>query len=158
MARALVGLAVLLAGCGLASKDFDVEQAFQAGGGPPGFTGSFDSAKLASALSGDASKISSITLKAARIEATDNNSDISFISGATLSVSASPLLPDAKIASLPSPPSPGASSVQLAVTARELKPYLQAANGKVNATIDYSPVPVSARALKLVLTLHGSLL
>ena len=155
MARALVGLAVLLAGCGLASKDFDVEQAFQAGGGPPGFTGSFDSAKLASALSGDASKISSITLKAARIEATDNNSDISFISGATLSVSASPLLPDAKIASLPSP---GASSVQLAVTARELKPYLQAANGKVNATIDYSPVPVSARALKLVLTLHGSLL
>ena len=36
------------------------------------------------------------------------------------------------------------------------KPYLQA-NGSVAAGIDYNPTPVTARTLKLVLTLHGSL-
>ena len=156
MARALVGLAVLLAGCGLASRDFDVEQTFQAGGGPPGFSGSIDSAKLTGPLSGDVSKISSITLKAARIEATDGNGDISFISQANISVS-SRLVADALLASLASPVPPGASSVQLQINPKELKPSLQA-GGTVSANISYSPTPVTARALKLVLTLHGSLL
>lgn len=154
MARAGLCL-ILLAACGLASHDFDVEQPFVAGGGPPGFTGSVDSTRLLGPLSADVSKISSVTLKAARIEATDNGGDISFISGAKISVS-SKLLPDALIATLPAPPPAGATSVQLQVNPKELKPYLQA-GGMVSATIDYSPTPVTARALKLVLTIHGSL-
>jgi hypothetical protein len=156
VARAALCLSLLAAGCGLASQDYDVVQAFQAGGGPPSFTGSFNAATLTGPLSADVSKISTVTLKAARIEATDNNGDISFISGASISVS-SRLLPDALIATLPAPPAAGATSVQLQVTSKELKPYLQA-GGTVAASITYSPTPVNARELRLVLTIHGSLL
>ena len=107
-------------------------------------------------LSGDVSKISSITLKAARIEATDGK-DVSFISGANISVSAANnILPTALIAKLAAPAPSGATSVELAITPRELKPYLQS-NGTITAGIDYAPTPVTARALKLVLTIHGSL-
>ena len=60
------------------------------------------------------------------------------------------------LAKLPAPPAAGATSVQLQVTSKELKPYLQA-GGTVNASISYSPTPVNARDLKLVLTIHGSL-
>jgi hypothetical protein len=155
MARASLCLAILLAGCGLVSKDYDIERPFQAGGGPPSFTGSFDSTSLTGPLSADVSKISSVTLKAARIEATDMGGDISFISGTTISVS-TPLLPAALLATLPAPPAAGATSVQLQIFSKELKPYLQA-GGTVAASIDYSPTPVTARALKLVLTIHGSL-
>jgi hypothetical protein len=155
MARAGVCLALVLAGCGLASKDYDVELPFQAGGGPPSFTGSFNSTQLLGPLSADVSKVSTVTLKAARIEATDNNGDISFVSGATISVS-SRLLPDALLATLPAPPAAGANSAQLQVAGKELKPYLQA-GGTVAASISYSPTPVNARELKLVLTIHGSL-
>jgi hypothetical protein len=35
---------------------------------------------------------------------------------------------------------------------------LQSANGKIAATISFSPVPATTRTLKLVLTIHGSLL
>ena len=109
------------------------------------------------ATSGDVSKVSSITLKAARIEATDaNTEDISFISGATISVNASGLS-SATIANLPSPPAAGQHAVDLQVTGTELKPYIQA-NGTMDATIHYSPTPVNARDLKLTLTIHGSLL
>jgi hypothetical protein len=73
MARAGLGLAILLAGCGLLSKDYDIEQPFQAGG-LPSFTGSFTSTQLLGPLSADVSKISSVTLKAARIEATEATS------------------------------------------------------------------------------------
>ncbi len=159
MARALVCVAALLAGCGLASKDFDVELPFQAGGsGLSSVTGSFSSSQILGPLSSDVSKVSSITLKAARIDATDNTGDISFISGATISVTAGTILPDAVIATLPSPPAAGATSVQLQTTGNELKPYLQSANGKIAATISFSPVPATTRMLKLVLTIHGSLL
>ena len=155
MARLALAL-ILLTGCGLVSKDFEIDQDFQAGGGVPPFTGSFDSTKLTGPLSGDVSKISSITLKAARIEATDGK-DLSFVSGATISISASNnILPNALLAKLAAPAPAGATSVELAVTGKELKPYLQA-NGSVSAVIDYNPTPVTARTLKLVLTLHGSL-
>jgi hypothetical protein len=66
-------------------------------------------------------------------------------------------LPAAVIATLPAAPAAGTTSVQLQILPRELKPYLQA-GGTVAASIDYSPTPVTARALKLVLTIHGSLL
>ena len=156
MARAALALAVLLAGCGLISRDFVVEQPFQAGGGVPPFTGSFNTATLIGPLSGDVSKISSITLKAARIEATDGK-DVSFVSGATISISdANHILPDALLAKLAAPAPSVATSVELAITPKEMKPYL-VSNGTIAAGIDYSPTPVNARALKLVLTLHGSL-
>ena len=155
MARIALAL-ILLAGCGLASKDFDVVQEFQAGGGPPPFTGTFDGSKIAGPLSGDVSKISSITLKAARIEATDGK-DVSFISEANLSASSgNHILVTALLARLAAPAPSGASSVDLAITPKELKPYLQS-NGTIDAGISYSPTPVSARTLKLVLTFHGSL-
>ena len=149
MARLVVCLA--LAGCGLASKDFDVTQQFQAGGGPPSFTGSFNSSQLAGPLSADVSKISSITLKAARIEATDNGGDISFISSATITIGGT------QIATLPSPAAAGQTSVQLQVdSTKELKPFIQ--NGStLSATINYSPTPITARSLQLTLTIHGSL-
>jgi hypothetical protein len=157
MERAGLGLiALALAGCGLVSKDFEVSQAFQAGGGPPSFSGSFNSTELLGPLSADVSKVSSITLKAARIEATDANGDISFISGADIFVSAQ-VLPAAKLASLGSPPASGQTRVELQILPKELKPFLQA-GGTVAATISYSPTPINARDLRLTLTLHGSLL
>ena len=155
MARLALAL-ILLTGCGLVSKDFEIDEDFQAGGGVPPFTGSFDSTKLTGPLSGDVSKISSITLKAARIEATDGK-DLSFVSSASISASdPRHLLPDVLLARLSAPAPAGATSVELAVTGKEIKPYLQA-NGSVAAGIDYNPTPVTARTLKLVLTLHGSL-
>ena len=145
----------MLFGCGLASKDYDVEQAFTAGG-LPSFTHSFDTTAIAGPISADVSKLATVTLKAARIEATDGAGDIHFVSDAVISIS-SAHLPDAVLARLPSPPAAGQTSVQLDVTGKELKPYLQA-GGTVSANISYSPTPVTARELKLVLTLRGSLL
>ncbi len=155
MARLALAL-ILLAGCGLVSRDFVVEQSFQAGGGPPSFTGTFDSTRISGPLSGDVSKISSITLRAARIEATDGK-EVSFVSDATISISGSNnILPTALLAKLAAPAPAGATSVDLAITPKELKPYLLA-NGTITAGISYNPTPVTARTLKLVLTLHGSL-
>ena len=147
---------MLLAGCGLASREFEVSQDFQAGGGPPFFTASFDSTKLLAPYSADVGAVKSVTLTGARLEATDNVPDLSFISGASISVSAQ-VLPDALLATLPGAPTKGQASVQLQVTQKELKPYLQA-GGVVSASIDYSPTPVTARSLRLTLTLRGSLL
>ncbi|HUJ25574.1 MAG TPA: hypothetical protein VLW85_06130 [Myxococcales bacterium] len=156
MARALVvGVAAAALSCGLTSRDFDVAQPFQAGGGPPGFTQTFDSAQLLAPLSADVSAVSSITLTAARLESTDGG-DISFISAASISVSGN-ALPDALLATLPSPPAAGVTSVQLQINPKELKPYLLQ-GGLVTASISYAPTPVTARTLKLTLTLHGSLL
>ena len=148
MARLVVCLA--LTACGIVGKDFDVTEPFQAGGAPS-FTGSINSSNITGPLSGDVSKISSITLKAAKIEATDNAGDISFISGATISIGGT------QIATLQSPPPAGATSVQLHVNSGvELKPFIQ--NGStITATINYSPTPVTARSLLLTLTIHGSL-
>jgi hypothetical protein len=138
-----------LVGCGLASRDFDVTEPFQAGGAPS-FTGSINSSQITGPLSGDVSKISSITLKAAKIEATDGG-DVAFVSGATITIGGT------QIATLLSAAAAGATSVQLQVdSSKELKPFIQ--NGSnVTATITYSPTPVTARSLQLTLTIHGSL-
>ena len=154
MARIALGL-TLLAACGLTSRDFQVSQDFTAGGGPPGFTGSFDSAKLLAPFAADVSQVKTVTLTAARLDATDGG-DLAFVSGATISVAGNGL-PDALLATLPSAPPAGQGSVQLQVTARELKPYLQM-GGAVTAIVNYSPTPVTARSLRLTLTLHGALL
>ena len=155
MARALVGVAALALSCGLTSRDFDVAQSFQAGGGPPAFTQSFDSASLLAPLSADVGSVNTITLKAAKLESTDGL-DISFVSAVTISVSGNSL-PDAVLATLPAQPAAGVTSVELTINPKELKPYLQQ-GGLVVASISYSPTPVTARGLKLTLTLHGSLL
>jgi hypothetical protein len=147
---ARVALVLALAGCGLASKDYDITEPFQAGGGPPGVN--FQSSQLTGPLSADVSRISSVTLKAARIEPTDppESGDIAFISGATISIGGT------TIATLAAPPPAGARSVQLHVEGTELKPFLQRGS-LVSATINYDPTPITARSLQLVLTLHGSL-
>lgn len=156
MARTGLCLTLVLAGCGLASKDFEIDQPFPAGGAPS-FSGTISSAQLTGPLSADVSKIHSITLTAARIEATDNNGDISFINDAKISISSSQPLANALLASLSSPPPAGATSVQLQVTGTELKPYIQS-NGNLGASISYSPIPATVRSLRLVLTIHGALL
>ena len=150
-----VALCVALFGCGIASKDYDVELPFKAGGAPE-FNHNFSSTDIAGPISADVSKLATVTLKAARIERADSGDDIHFISGATISIS-SGTLPAAVLARLPAAPAPGQTSVQLDTTGKELKPYLQA-GGTVSANISYSPVPAAARDLRLVLTLHGSLL
>ncbi len=156
MARALVaGVALLAASCGLTSRDFDVTQDFQAGGGPPSFTHNFDSSSLLAPLSADVGSVSSITLKAAKLESTDGR-DLSYVSSVQISVSGNNLS-GALLATLPAPAAAGVTSVELTVNAKELKPYLQQ-GGLVVATVSYSPVPVTARALRLTLTLHASLL
>lgn len=155
MARALFLAAALSLSCGLTSRDFTVEQPFQAGGGPPGFTQSFGSGQLLAPLSADVSAVKSVMLTAARIESTDGK-DISFVSAASISVSGN-ALPSALLATLPAQPAAGATSVELQINPKELKPYLEQ-GGLVTASVTYSPTPVTARTLKLTLTLHGSLL
>jgi hypothetical protein len=151
VARAALAL-ILLAGCGLASRDVDVTQDFQAGGGPPSADTSIDSAKLLAPISADVSKISSITLKAARLEATDGG-DLSFVSGVTVRVAAN-IMPDRLLASYSGTPT--SSRVDLTVSPQELKGYIMA-GGYVAANVTYSSRPVTARALRLTLTLHASL-
>jgi len=158
VARALVRTlaALAFAACGLTSRDYEVAQDFQAGGGPPTFSKNFNSADLLAPLSADVSAVKTITLTAAKLEATDGIADLSFVSGVTISVSGNGL-PDALLATLPSSPAKGQTSVQLQINPRELKPYLLS-GGLVGASVTYSPTPVTARSLRLTLTLHGSLL
>src|SRR5207302_794921 len=84
----------------------------------------------------DVSAIKSVTLTAVKLESTDGG-DLSFVSGATLSISGNGL-PDALLATLPSPPASGQTSVQLQINARELKPYVLM-GGAVAASITSSP-------------------
>jgi hypothetical protein len=141
----------LLAGCGLASKDVEVSQEFQAGGGPPTNT-TYDTSRLLAPISADVHQLSSVTLKAARLESTDGG-NIDFVSGATLTVSGTGLQ-DAQIARLPA--APGGPRADLTVASQELKPYLQA-GGFIAAQVTYSTRPVTARGLRLTLTLHATL-
>ena len=145
-----------LAGCGIASRDFQISQDITAGGGPPSFTHSFNSTDLLAPLSADVSSVKSVTLTAAKLEATDGIADLSFVSGASVSVSGN-LLPAALLATLAFAPAAGQSSVQLQINPKELKPYLLS-GALVTASVSYSPTPVTARSLRLTLTLHGSLL
>jgi len=152
VARAF-GCLILLAGCGLASRDVEVAQDFQAGGGPPTAGTSIDSTRLLAPISADVSKLSTVTLTAARLEATDGG-DLSFVSGATLRISAQ-VLPDRQLATWSGTPS--GPRVDLTITPAELKPYLQA-GGFIAASVTYATTPVTARGLRLTLTLHASLL
>jgi hypothetical protein len=142
---------MLLTGCGLVAKDVEVHQDFQAGGGPPVGV-SFDSSKLLAPVAADVSKLSSVTLTAARLEATDGG-DLSFVSGVSLRISAR-VLPDKLLATYSGTPS--GPRVDLTVSPVELKGYLQA-GGLIDAAVTYSTTPVTARGLRLTLTLHASL-
>src|SRR5205807_452590 len=73
---ARIALVLMLAGCGLVSKDVSVSQDFQAGGGAPTDTPSFDSSKLTAPFAADVSKISSVKLTAAVLETTDGDPDL----------------------------------------------------------------------------------
>ena len=152
---ALLALALWSSGCGLASKDVEISQNLTAGGGPPTADPSFDSAKLLAPLSADVSKLSSVTLTAARLEALDNQG-LDFVSAVTLTLSGNGL-PSVDVAQLTAAPTATQLRADLSVAGRDLKPYLQA-GGLLGAKIDYSPRPVTARSLRLTLTLHGSLL
>jgi hypothetical protein len=150
VARASLCL-ILLAGCGLASRDVDVWQGFQAGGGPP-TTATFHSTELLAPIAADVSQLSSVTLKAARLEATDGG-NLSFVSDATLRIAAQ-VLPDRLLATYSG--TPAGSRVDLTILPQELKGYLQA-GGYIAANVTYSATPVTARGLRLTLTLHASL-
>lgn len=144
---------MLLCGCGLVGKDFEIEQPF-ATSGAAGDSASIDASRLTGPLPA-LSKVASLTLKAARIDATDGK-DVSFVSGAHLSARP-PLGPIVLLASLISPAAAPATSVQLQTDqTRDLKPFLEQ-NSNLDASIDYAPAPATTRTLKLVLTLRASL-
>jgi hypothetical protein len=153
---ALAGLAALLGSCGLVHKDVAIEQPFTVGGGAPS-DASIDSAKILAPLSasaGDLSHLSSVTLQAARLEATDAG-DLAFVSGVTIEISGNAGLPAATLATLPGPPT--GARVDLPVdSTKDLKPYL-AAGALLTAHLSYAARPVNARGLKLTLTVRGSL-
>jgi hypothetical protein len=153
VARARLGLIALLLGCGIASRDVSVAQEFQAGGGPPTADTSFDSTSLLAPFSANVSQLKSVKLKAAVLESTDGG-DLSFVSVATLTLSGNGL-PEVQLAILSS--TPGGRRAELAVQGHELKPYLMA-GGLIAAKVTYTARPVTARGLKLTLTLHGDLL
>ena len=149
--------AVALAGCGLVNHDVTVSQAFQAGGSAPNAI-QLDSSKLTqpvAASAGDLSKLSSVKLLSAHLASTDSG-DLSYVAGATLTLSANGL-PDLALATLPSAPTAGQGDVALQADSKtDLRPYL-AAGGLIKAELGYSPRPVTARGLQLVLVLRASL-
>ncbi len=126
------------AGCGLLSRDFDVSREFPAGGGAPAYTGEFPGQALTGQLSSDLNKISSITLKAARIDAIDGAGDVSFVSSGSIEVSGNQLA-TVKLATISAPAPAGATSVAFTVSSStELKPYLQQ-NGNVAVSSGIPP-------------------
>jgi hypothetical protein len=97
-------------------------------------------------------QLSSVVLKAAKLESTDQD-DLSFVSGATLTISGNGLS-SVQLATLSAP---GAvQSAQFVVDSRNLKDYLQA-GATLSAQVTYVNRPVTARGLRLTLTLHGQL-
>ena len=89
-----------------------------------------------------------------RVAAATDAGDLSFVSGASMHVSAN-ILPARLLATFSGTSS--GSRIDLTVTQVELKPYLQA-GGFIAASVTYSTTPVTARGLRLTLTLHASLL
>lgn len=153
MARA--GLCLSLAlffSCGLVHKDVEVTAAFVAGGGAPSDPQADITTPLV-ASQGDLAHLSGVTLRAARIESTDGL-DVSFISAATLTLRGNGL-PDLQIAALPAPSTTTRADLTVDST-KDLKPYLQA-GAVLIPKLTYSPRPVAARGLQLVLTVRGSL-
>ena len=152
----LAALAAFALGCGLVHKDVDVSKDFTAGGGPPTADARVDGNELVAPLSasaGDLSHLSAVTLRAARLEATDQG-NLAFISDATIVITASGL-PQATLATLPAVPA--GSRADLTVdSSKDLKPYLQA-GALLDATITWPQRPVTARGLRLTLTIRGGL-
>ena len=153
MARAARCLSLLLFSCGLVHKDVDVAQDFQAGGGAPSDP-TVDVAAPLVASQGDLAHLSAVAIRAARIDATDGL-PVSFISGATLTLRGNNNLPELQIAKLPS--SSTTTRADLVVdSSKDLRPYLLAGS-LLSAKLTYSPTPVSARGLRLTITVRGSL-
>jgi hypothetical protein len=155
-AVAFVAAALALASCGLTHHDSTVTQDFTAGGGAPNAV-TFNGSSITSAVSasaGDLSKLSSVTLQSAHLSATDTG-DLSFVSGATLTLSATGFQ-DLQLATLPAAPSAGQTDVALTVSSADLRGYL-AAGASLKAALTYSPQPVAARGLRLTLVVRGSL-
>ena len=150
---------LLAGGCGLLTKDVPVSGEFQVGGNLPGTGPSLPSGSITGPLAagaGDLAHLSSVTLRSATIESTDQQ-QINFLSSGILTLSASGQ-PDVTLATLPSLVSASATGIaSFAVQgSTDLKPYL-AAGGTLTAAFTYSPKPVAARGLKLTLVLHASL-
>lgn len=158
-ARAAAGLAIAcgaLLACGVIHKDIDVTKEFTAGGGPPTAEARIDGSELTAPLAasqGDLAHLSAVTLRSARLEATDQG-DLSFVSGGTIVISGNNNLPDATLGTLAAPA--GARADFKVDSARDLKPYLLA-GALLNATINYAQRPVTARGLRLTLTIRGGL-
>ncbi len=151
-ARCLSLLSLLLFSCGLVHKDVDVTQDFQAGGNAPSDP-QVDVAAPLVASQGDLAQLSAVTIRAARIDATDGL-PVGFISGATLTLRGNNL-PDLQVATLPSPST--TTRADLVVdSSKDLRPYLLAGS-LLSAKLTYSPTPVSARGLRLTITVRGSL-
>jgi hypothetical protein len=155
--RAALGAALLLHCSSLLSHDVTISQDFTAGGGPPTATTTINSSSLTAPLvasAGDLSKLSSVTLQSVRLASTDGG-DLSFVSGATLTIAGNGL-PTFQLATLPSAPAAGQQDVAFTVDGRDLISYL-AQGSLLTAQITYSTPPVAARGLKLTLVVRGSL-
>ena len=152
MARAGLCLTLGLLSCGLIHKDVDIVQEFLAGPNLPA-EAQVDLAGPLVSSQGDLAHLSAVTMRAARIEATDGAS-VGFISGATLTLGA-PGLPDLKVATLPLPSTTARADLTVDST-RDLKPYL-VAGSKLTAKLTYSPTPPAVRTLRLTITVRGSL-
>lgn len=151
----LVALAALCAmsGCGLGGST-DVSSDFEVGGPHPTQGTSFSSASITQPLAasaGELSKLSKVTLTAARLESTDGE-DLAFIEGATLTLLQSGQ-PAHTLATLGAP-GPVGSAALTVDSSFDLKPAL-AAGSALTFDLAFAAKPVTARGLKLVLTLRG---
>ena len=150
-------VAALLAGCGVLHHDVTIAQEIKVGGGVPTASGQIDAAALTTPLvasAGELSKLSSVTLQSARLEATDG--DLTFVDSVTLSIAGN-RLPDALLATLLAHAAVGQTSSELSVDSkRDLRAYL-AAGSQLKADLAFAPRPVVARGLKLTLVVRGSL-
>ena len=151
-------VAALLAGCGVLHHDVTIAQEIKVGGGAPTASGQIDAAALTTPLvasAGELSKLSSVTLQSARLEATDG--DLTFVDSVTLRIASSNGLPDVLLATLPAHAAAGQTSIELSVDSkRDLRAYL-AAGSQLKADLAFAPRPVVARGLKLTLVVRGSL-
>jgi hypothetical protein len=156
MARtAFLVVAALISGCGIASRDYTITQAFQAGGGAP-TSASINSSQLTSQLSSDVSKINTVELSAASIQSLDSG-DLTLIQAVSI-VASGTGVSGATLATYSGPPAAGAKNIDLVLGSNtDLKPFLQN-GGIVTANITYVSFPATARNLQLTLTIHGSLL
>lgn len=154
-ALAAVGALCAALGCGLGGST-DVAADFQVGGPLLSHGTSFTSASITQPLAasaGDLSKLSKVTLTAARLESTDGQ-DLAFVQGASLAL----VTRDQPARTLATLGAPGAvGTVALSVDSTfDLKPALVAGSA-LAFELTFAAKPVTARGLRLVLTLRGDL-